>query len=295
MTPFDVVGLTPLMARTSGRPDITIALIDGPVALDHPDLAAQQIREIAASRPAACTDRSSVACAHGTFVAGMLAGKRRSVAPAICPGCSFLSRPIFPETPARNGEQPSATPEELAAAIVDSVRGGARILNLGVNLTQPSGRGDASLAEALNFASSRGAIPVTAAANQGVEADSVLTRHPWVLPVVASDNAGRPIENSPLSTTVGRRGISAPGIGITSLGASGKPVTMSGTSAATGFVTGAIALLWSELPALTASDLRFALTNAPLQRRASVVPPMLNAWAAYQALSWDRRAAAVTR
>ena len=62
-------------------------------------------------------------------------------------------------------------------------------------------------------------------------------------------------------------------------------MTMSGTSAATGFVTGALALLWSKFPRTRAADLRFALTNASLQRRASVVPPMLNAWAAYQALS----------
>jgi len=285
MTTFDLVGLTPLMERTTGCPDITIALIDGPVAFEHPDLASQQIREITASRPAACANRDSAACNHGTFMAGMLAGKRGSVSPAICPGCTFLSRPIFPETPVRNGERPSATPEELAAAIVDSVRGGARILNLGVNLTQPSRRGDASLTEALSFASSRGSIPVSAAANQGMEADSVLTRHPWVLPVVASDNGGRPIQESQLSTMVGRHGVSAPGEGITSLGANGKPLTMTGTSAATGFVTGAMALLWSELPTLRASDLRFALMNPFLQRRASVVPPMLNAWAAYQALS----------
>lgn len=285
MTPLDVVGLTPLMARTSGHPDITIALIDGPVALEHPDLAYQRIREITTSRPAACTDRSSAACGHGTFMAGMLAGKRGSLAPAICPGCTFLSRPIFPEISVRDGRQPSATPEELAAAIVDSVKGGARILNLGVNLTQSRGRGEAILTEALRYASSHGAITVVAAANQGIEADSVLTRHPWVLPVVASDNTGRPIDNSPLSTTVGRRGISAPGEGITSLGANGTPLTMSGTSAATGFVTGAIALLWSELPAARASDLRFVVVKASSQRRASSVPRMLNAWTAYRELS----------
>ena len=46
---FDVVGLTPLLKRTSGRPEITVGLIDGPVALDHPDLTGQRLREIRAS------------------------------------------------------------------------------------------------------------------------------------------------------------------------------------------------------------------------------------------------------
>src|SRR5215472_9743024 len=38
--------LSPLTARTSGRPQISIGLIDGPVALDHPDLATENIREV---------------------------------------------------------------------------------------------------------------------------------------------------------------------------------------------------------------------------------------------------------
>jgi subtilisin family serine protease len=280
---FDIVGLTPLMERTRGRPEITVALIDGPVALDHPDLVGQRIHEIAKKSPSACVDRSSAACAHGTFVAGMLAAKRGSVAAAMCPDCSFLLHPIFSEAPLRNGEQPSATPEELAAAIVDSVQAGARVLNLSVNVTRSS-RGDTPLAEALTFASNRGVIAVAAAANEGAMTSSELLRHGWVLPVVASDDVGRPLQSSRFSAPAWKRGLSAPGREITSLGTNGKPLTMSGTSAATAFVTGAIALLWSELPKARAADVRFAITNRPSQRRAGVVPPMLNAWSAYRTL-----------
>jgi subtilisin family serine protease len=283
MTPLEMVGLEPLMKRTSGRPELAIALIDGPVAADHPDLAGQKIREITRTAPAGCMSRSSAACAHGTFVAGMLAARRESIAPAICPGCTLLSRPIFLETAAQNGEQPSARPEELAAAIVESVQAGARVLNLSVNVAGLSVRGDRDLAQALTFAASREAIPVAAAPNEARIADSTLTRHPWVVPVVACDRAGQPLGTSNLSTAIGKRGVRAPGEGITSLGANGSPATISGTSAATGFVTGALALLWSALPATSASDLRFAVTNVWLPRR-SVVPRMLNAWAAYQAL-----------
>jgi hypothetical protein len=35
MVPLDLVKLTPLMARTSGRPEVLVGLIDGPVARDH--------------------------------------------------------------------------------------------------------------------------------------------------------------------------------------------------------------------------------------------------------------------
>jgi len=36
MHPLEIVRLTALMQRTSGRAEIAIGLIDGPVALDHP-------------------------------------------------------------------------------------------------------------------------------------------------------------------------------------------------------------------------------------------------------------------
>lgn len=51
------------------------------------------------------------------------------------------------------------------------------------------------------------------------------------------------------------------------------------------FVTGAIALLWSEFPAATAVQLKLAITQATATRRASIVPPLLDAAAAYQYLS----------
>jgi len=47
MTPLELIRLTPLTDRTSGRPDVIIGLIDGPVAINHPELASQHIREIA--------------------------------------------------------------------------------------------------------------------------------------------------------------------------------------------------------------------------------------------------------
>src|SRR5215471_20392104 len=149
---LDLVSLSPLMARTSGRPDISIGLIDGPVVLDHPDLAAENIREVPGKLPAACADASDAACAHGTFIAGILVARRASVAPAICPGCNLLVRPIFSQAPANGEQMPSASAGELADAIIDVIAAGARVINLSVALQGPSSGGGGSLQQALDFA-----------------------------------------------------------------------------------------------------------------------------------------------
>jgi subtilisin family serine protease len=285
MVSLDQVGLSPLMERNAGRPETRVGLVDGPVAMDHPDLAAEMIREIPDGSSGRCARAGSAACGHGTFVAGILNGKRGSSAPAICPGCTLLVRPIFTETTSKNGPMPSATPRELAAAIVDCVAAGAQVVNLSLALAQPAAQEERELHEALDHALRRGVLVVAAAGNQRTVGGTAITRHPWVIPVVACDLQGRPAGNSNLGRSIGRRGLSAPGAGITSLGAAGAPVQSGGTSVAAPFVTGAIALLWSEFPTATATELRRALAQASGMRRSTVVPALLNAWRAYQVLA----------
>src|SRR5712691_4648638 len=52
----------------------------GAIAISHFDLATENIREIPGSLGGTCTQTSSAACMHGTFVAGILCGKRNAVA-----------------------------------------------------------------------------------------------------------------------------------------------------------------------------------------------------------------------
>jgi subtilisin family serine protease len=278
-----LVGLHPLMQRTSGRPDVVVGLIDGPVALDHPDLERERLRPLA---PAAAppTERATTATRHGTFVAGILIGRRGSAAPALCPGCSVVSRPVFADGGTPDGEVRS-TPAELARAIDDCLDAGARVLNVSAALTSPVAAGAAALTNALDRAARRGALVVVAAGNDGGIGGSLLTGHPWVVPVTACSNEGRPSPYSTLGLGIGRRGLSAPGDRITSLDTAGGTTTLSGTSAAVPFVTGAIALLWSAAPRATVDAIRHAILSAGTGRRSAVVPPLLNAWAAYLALT----------
>lgn len=284
MNPLDLVKLSSLLELTSGRPEIGIGLIDGSVALNHPGFSGTKVREISGKQSGNCTQATSVACLHGTFVAGILSANRNSVAPAICPNCTLLIRPIFAETTSGSEQMPSATPEELAAAIVESIDAGARVLNMSVALAQPSSRGQRGVEESLDYAVKRGAIVVAAAGNQGTLGSSAITRHPWVIPVVACDFQGRPISESNLGNSIAKQGLSAPGENITSLGVEDQPLTLGGTSVAAPFVTGTIALLWSEFPTATAAEVKLAVTQAHRLRRTTLVPPLLDAWAAYQVM-----------
>ncbi|HRI38762.1 MAG TPA: S8/S53 family peptidase [Nitrospira sp.] len=284
MAPLDLINLTALMKRTSGRPEIKIGLIDGPVLPHHPDLSIEHVREISVRHGMACTQAKSVACLHGTFVAGILSAKRNSPAPAICPDCTLLVRPIFPEGTSGIERMPTTTPAELATAILDCLDAGVRVINLSLALAQPSRKGEQALEEALNQSAKRGVLVVAAAGNQGTLGSSTITRHPWVIPVVGCDFQGRPLNESNMSSSIGRHGLSAPGAGITSLGTEGRPLTLGGTSVAVPFVTGAIALLWSEIPSMSAAQIKLALMQTPTRRRTSVVPPLMDAAAADQFL-----------
>ena len=290
---LDVVRLGRLIERTRGSPQIAIGLIDGPVALDHPHLAAAAVRSVSTDIASACSSASSEACRHGTLVAGALVGARDSGAPAICPDCTLLIRPIFLEAQSARGQVPTASVEEVAAAIVETIDAGASILNLSVAVAEPSTRAERRMHEALDYAARRGVIVVAAAGNQGTLGSSAITRHLWVISVTACDLKGKPMADSTLSHSAGKRGLAAPGEGIVSLAPEATMQWFSGTSAAAPFVTGSIALLKSLFPAATGGQLRFAITGSDAPRRATVIPPLLDAFGAYQRMSW-RKAQATT-
>jgi subtilisin family serine protease len=272
------------MELTSGRPEIVVGLIDGPIVKDHPDLASDHIREVPGKFRSACTLLNSAACQHGTFVAGILSARRSSSAPAICPDCTLLVRAIFSETTPATGDMPSAKPEELAEAILDCVNAGAHVLNISAAITQPSSKSERTLEEALDHGARRGVVIVAAAGNQGTVSSTVITGHPWVIPVAACDLRGKPLNESNLGHSIGRHGLLAPGEQITSLGSEGQPLMLGGTSAAASLVTGTIALVWSQFPSKSGAQLRFAFMHAHAGMHTNVTPPLLNAWAAYQAL-----------
>lgn len=283
MTIFDLIHLQPLMNLTKGSSRINIGLIDGSVTINHPDLNTKNIIQIKGKQSSTCSVTDSIACNHGTFIAGILKANRDSNAPGICPDCTLLIRPIFSEYTTKTEPSPGTTPSELAVAILDCIDAGAHIINLSLAIVNPTSQGVRELEDVLNYAANRGVLIVAAAGNQGTVGSTAITGHPGVIPIVACNNNGNPMQLSNLGNSIGRHGLMAPGENITSLGSNNNPATFSGTSVATPFVTGIIALLWSEFPKLPASVIKQAV--CVVNNRRSITPPLINAITAFEFLT----------
>ena len=287
-----MVGLDRLMRLTAGADSINVALIDGPVDVSHPQLATDRLRQPRERAGATCGTRTSFGCVHGTGVAGILHRHRDQTGEGICPGCGLVLCVIFPPAADRPIEQtdtvPTATPMDLAATLVAAVEANAHVVNISAGLVgfPPLSSERAAVTEALNYAASRGSIVVAAAGNEAHVGSSVLTRHPWVIPVVAVALDGRPIPQTNLGNSIGRRGLAAPGEAIETLAPEGSMQTLSGSSAATPFVTGAIALLRSLVAKAPAGEILAALRSShhPAQSRRRIFPPPFDAWRAYEQL-----------
>jgi subtilisin family serine protease len=280
-----------LMNVSSGHKDITIGIIDGPVDFSHPAFQGSKIRTAKNSQVAACRNASSMSCVHGTFVTGILCAKRGLSAPAICPDCEIILNPIFMEGRTNNNNKnksnsilPSATPEELSHAIIETIDSGAKIINLSLGLSTSSLTIFDRLQMAYDYALQKGVVIIVAAGNQGNIGNISLIKHQWTIPVTACCEDGRLDPASNFGPSIGNRGLMAPGVNIRSTYPEGQYAQLSGTSFAAPFVTGAIALLWSIFQNATAAMIIHSIMRAVPSNRHSIIPPILNAEAAWDIL-----------
>ena len=119
-----------------------------------------------------------------------------------------------------------------------------------VNLSLGGGIASNYVMEQLNYALSKGVLPIAASGNDGKLFPSYPAAAPGVLAVGASTDNDKKVHFSTYGSWVN---VVAPGFNIISLGhlPHNKYISMSGTSMATPFVTGLVAYLLSFDPTLT--------------------------------------------
>ena len=199
---------------------------------------------------------------HGTHVSGIIGAYHTDTTPAaqsyvegMAPGVKLMPLAFL-------GSDGSGAMSDAVRAIQYAVAGGAKVINASWGGTQCS----QSLKDEISALAGKGVIFVAAAGNDSEDVDTNL-EYPASLNAASQFTVGSSGSFDFMSefsnygaTTVH---IFAPGENITSTIPGGMGV-LSGTSMATPFVTGAIALLLSAEPSATPAQIRSALYGSAL-------------------------------
>ena len=173
---------------------------------------------------------------HGTAVAALAAGAAPD-APGVAPAANLLSIRVTDT----NSTSDTFT---LARALVAAVDAGAKIINVSLGGHSTASALDAALA----YATERGAVIVAAAGNDQAAQLAWPAADPRVLSVGAVDRTGQQVTFSNSGPSLS---LTAPGYGVQTAWQDGLRVTVDGTSASAPLVSGAIAAILSQNPALT--------------------------------------------
>jgi type VII secretion-associated serine protease mycosin len=219
---------------------VTVAVVDTGVDAAQPFLAGAVLPgyDVVNGGGVADTDCDG----HGTFVAGLIAGRQ-------LPGFGFAGvapdATILPIRQANSAQD--GTAETLAAGIIAAVNRGAQVINVSIVTTQLV----LPLTRAVQYALDHDVLIVAAAGNDysGGNDTEYPAALPGILAVGAVDSTGQHASFSESGSYVS---VAAPGTNLLGPGAGGVGlVTESGTSFATAFVSGVAALVRSYYPNLT--------------------------------------------
>lgn len=178
---------------------------------------------------------------HGTFVAGIIAGRLSEGGVAgVAPNVRIMDVRFLDS----RGLFTTRDWDGLARAIRYAVDNGARIINLSLYAT---GTPPAVVEQALAYAEAKGVIAVGIAGNEARPHVLYPGKYPTVLAVSATDSTDGLASFSSWGPEVA---LAAPGHEVVSLLPGGRTATNSGTSFAAAHVSGTVALVLSANPAL---------------------------------------------
>jgi serine protease AprX len=298
---------------------VTVAVLDTGVA-SVPDLAGRlvQVRDDLTGQTTPCKNLSGeLDCkdryGHGTFIAGLVAGDGAASGgkwKGVAPGASILSVKAA-------GADGAADVSNILAAIQWVVsfkdRYNIRVLNLSLGTDSTQDWRTDPLNYAVERAWAAGMTVVVAASNEGPAAGTITkpADDPWVVTVGATDDRGTASlgddqlpdfsGRGPTAHGLAKPDVAAPGAHVISLRAPGSTIDTqfpwyvdgsyrrgSGTSMATGVVSGAVALMLQADPGLTPDRVKHALvatardaaSSDPMAVGAGVVDANAAAWSA---------------
>ncbi|HEV7708504.1 MAG TPA: type VII secretion-associated serine protease mycosin [Asanoa sp.] len=257
-TPWPLQQMRPDLAwPISEGAGITVAVIDSGVSPTHPALAGKVLQGrdfLVPSTHGQCDE-----AAHGTIVAGVIAGQKPegSVFTGIAPKAKILPIRVLQST----GKEPGATPgQHIVSAINWAVDKNVDVINLSLT-TDPT----SALERAINNALDHGVVVVAAAGNDGgsdgTEQSAYPAAYDGVIAVAGIDKDGHHV---PTSTSGAYVDVAAPGAEVDGPIPHGEGYLRfkeGGTSFAAAYVSGLAALIRSADPKLTPAQVLDRITT----------------------------------
>jgi cyanobactin maturation PatA/PatG family protease len=233
-------GLDALWMATRGTPDVLVAVLDGPVDLNHETLKQANIRSLDHNTT------TPVRSFHGTFISSLIFADHQSAVMGIAPNCRGLHKSIYYEN--SEGQLSNCSQADIAQGIFAALDHQADIINISGGEKLNAGDEIMPILEkALQQCEQKGVLVVAATGNEGDEQLHVPASYPTVLAVGSMNAQGEPSGFSNWTKDSAKHGILATGEDIVGAvpSAQGGCSTLQGTSFSTALVSGVAALLAS--------------------------------------------------
>ncbi|MGW1533246.1 type VII secretion-associated serine protease mycosin [Streptomyces aureus] len=251
--------------RTTKGKGITVAVLDTGVDALHPDLKGNVLGDkdlvgFGASRG----DRTWAR--HGTAMAGIIAGHGHGPGDAdgvmgIAPEAKILPVRVILEDkdPARSKAR-NTRGNALADGIRWATDHGADVINLSLGDDSRSAHPEPAEDEAVQYALKKGVAVVASAGNGGEKGDHISypAAYPGVIAAAAVDRYGT---HASFSTRRWYATVSAPGVDVVIADPDDRYYEGWGTSAASAFVSGAVALVKAAHPGLSPAQIKKLLED----------------------------------
>ncbi|MET7848169.1 type VII secretion-associated serine protease mycosin [Streptomyces avermitilis] len=257
--------------RTTKGKGITVAVLDTGVDDEHPDLAGNVLT--GTDLVGFGAQRGDRAWArHGTAMAGIIAGHGHGAGDAdgvmgIAPEARILPvRVILEDGDTARAKARNTRGNALAEGIRWAADHGADVINLSLGDDSKSAHPEPAEDEAVQYALKKGSVVVASAGNGGEKGDHISypAAYPGVIAATAVDRYGT---RASFSTRRWYATVSAPGVDVVIADPDHKYYEGWGTSAASAFVSGAVALIRAADPGLTPAQIKQLLEdtarNAP--------------------------------
>lgn len=251
--------------QTTKGKGITVAVLDTGVEADHPDLDGNVLTgKDMVGFGAKEGDRSWAR--HGTAMASIVAGHGHGYdggdgVMGIAPEAKILPvRVILEDGDPQRTKARNTRGNALAEGIRWAADQGADVINLSLGDDSASAHPEPAEDEAVQYALKKGAVVVASAGNGGEKGDHISypAAYPGVIAATAVDRYGT---RASFSTRRWYATVSAPGVDVVIADPDHKYYQGWGTSAASAFVSGAVALLKAAHPGLTPAQIKKLLED----------------------------------